>query len=329
MHIDGGTADVCRPNSLIRAVLLALTVLCAPAAQAGEDAPYPVWWSTELKLESLDLIDGEIGRYFPRADRFHLVTTDMEKVFTDILIDEAHPEKGYSSKLKTIILSEHWIDDCRSLIEWTGKGLHVEYGNRYRMHVSKMLAIYSSRCFSLLALKQARPATASHVRDFLLGQDVMNYIPSMIGLGWFCDSLEKTLKENQDGVSWIDYFDINFKDYHYGHEIEVLDKNTVYVDTLYEPTPSNSHHVASSVKLTINGRGDFNGDGIDDILIKWDKISLLRNGDPDPIDSAVYVVTRYKRDDVLRVVDFYGRPPRDSDDRCDAKERIIESGRPE
>lgn len=329
MHIDGGTMDVYRPRSLIRAALFALTLLCVPAAQAGEDAPYPVWWSPELGLESLDHIVGEIARDFPLGDQFHLVTIKMERVYKDILIDEAHPELGYNWDSKAIILSEHWISYCPSLIEWNDKGFDIDHDSRYWRHALQMRNIYAARCYSLLALKQARPATTSHVRDFVLDQDAMSYIPSMVAMSWTCNEIYSSLENNRDGVSWKDYFFDFYKENYYRHVITVLDENSIYVDLLYKSKMDYPESYTTTKKLTIYGRGDFNGDGMDDILLKWDEIHRLRIGDPTIRYSAMYLVTRYNRDDVLRVVDFYGPPPAGGVKGCDAKKLIIEWARPE
>ena len=78
MHYDGGTSDVMRPSSLFRTALLALSLLYSPAALAGEDAPYPVWGSPELGFESLDDIDVEFYRRFPRGQIFHLEKHEMK-----------------------------------------------------------------------------------------------------------------------------------------------------------------------------------------------------------------------------------------------------------
>ena len=118
----------------------------------------------------------------------------------------------------------------------------------------------------------------------------------MIAMGWDCRGLFNSfLKENRDGVSWLDYFAEFYKKYDYWHEITVLDENTVYVDLLFRSNPNHPESVTGTVKLTIYGRGDFNGDGLDDLLIKWDDVPRWRYGDPTVLTSAVYVATRYKR----------------------------------
>ncbi len=318
------------PSSPIRAALLALTVLFSPAALAGEDAPYPIWWSPELGIESLELIDVEFYKYFPRGHIFHLDKYELKGTPTDILRDETRPELGYRLSFKKANIEERRIDNCRSLVEATDKGFDVDHDNRYWVHVLSMRAIYSPRCYAMVALKQAKPAKTSFLRDFELGQDVMTYIPSMIAMGWNCiDLIKYFLKENRDGVSWLDYFAEFYKKYDYRHEITVLDANTVYVDLLYRQD-NYPESVTGTIKLTIYGRGDFNGDGLDDLLIKWDDVPSLRYGDPTVITSVVYVATRYERDDVLRVVDFFGPPPMGSISDCTyARKQIIKSGRPE
>ena len=53
-----------RPMPPVRAALLALLLAHAPAALAGEDAPYPIWWSPEFSIESLDQFDEPFEKKF-------------------------------------------------------------------------------------------------------------------------------------------------------------------------------------------------------------------------------------------------------------------------
>ena len=269
---------IMRPMPPTRAALLALTLLCAPAAQAGEDAPYPIWWLPELGLESLDLIDYELADEFPQGEQFHLVTYGLKRVYTDALIDEAHPEQGYNWNVERINVKEQWIHNCASLIAWTGKGFDVDHDSPYWVHAFNMLALHSGECDALQALKQAKPATTSHVRNFVFDENALDYIPAMIGIGWDCMGLNEFLQANRDGVSWREFIPQYFN----GHElpvyvISVIDQKTIVVDRITEASAWAPEIIDSSVRITIYGRGDFDGDDLDDLLIRMSEIGRWRS----------------------------------------------------
>lgn len=309
------------------AALFTLVLLCGPAALAGEDAHYPVWWSPELGLESLDLIDYELADEFPRGEQFHLVTYGLKRVYTDALIDEAHPEQGYNWNVERINVKEQWIDNCASLFEWTGKGFRFDHDSPYWVHAFNMYALHSGECYALQALKQAKPATTSYVRNFAFDENAIDYIPAMIGMGWDCMGLNEFLQANRDGVTWREIIPQSFN----GHElpvyvISVIDQKTIVVDRITEASDWAPEIIDSSVRITIYGRGDFDGDDLDDLLIRREFSIIVDIGKLYTRFSTVYVVTRREPNDALRVVDFFGSSPY-LQGRCDARELIRESGR--
>ena len=328
MHIDGGTADVRRPSSLIRAALFALTLLCATAAQAGEDAPYPIWWSPELGLESLDDIDWKLEERFPRTRWYEVATYDSKLVYTDVLKDETHPEWGYNWYTEDINMERRTINDCLSLINWSDKGFNVyggAYGESpYALHASRLDSFYSGYCYTLSALKDAKPSKKSFLRDFAFDEDAMDYIPPMIRLGWDCRGLKKLLQANRDGVSWREFIPQYFTKGLPNYVLSVIDKKSISFDTIFKGTSWYPDYIDNTVRITIAGQGDFNGDGFDDLLIRRE-FSIRVDGEMVTLESTLYVATRKGTDSVLRVVDFI-IPPGEPISGCNARKRIIDSG---
>ena len=312
---------------LITTVVVALCLGHSAPAWSAEAAPYPVWWSPELGLESLDLIDSKLQEDFPRGQQFHLMKDELKGTKTDTLLDQAHPEYGYIYDYERVNIEERWIEDCRSLFEWTGKGFDVDQDDRYWVHAHNMRAIHSPRCYALLALKQVKPANTSYVRDFVFDQDAMSYIPPMIGMGWSCRGLHEFLEANRHGVSWSDFLSEFFGDKLPVYDRTVVDETTFLVEEILGRSPSYSGWVDHEFRTEIYGRGDINGDGLDDLLIRWQERNLAGNGDLFTRFTALYVATRYERDGVLRVVDFFGPLPKNSVGRCVARKYIVESGR--
>ncbi|MCH9019631.1 MAG: hypothetical protein IIA73_04625 [Proteobacteria bacterium] len=312
---------------IVTTVVIALCLGLGAPAWAEEAAPYPVWWSPKLGLESLDLIDSELQEAFPRGQQFHLVKYDLKRVYIDELIDETRPELGYNWDIERVNVVEHWIEDCRSLIKWTDEGFHIDQDNPYWIHADTMHAIHSARCYALMALKRAKPAEASFVRDFVFDEDAMNYIPPMIGMGWDCKNLYKFLRANRGGVSWSDFDYGYFDDQTPVYKLIVMDDTTLIVDRIVKSKYLNTEYVYSTVRMIIYGRGDFDGDGLDDLLIRWEAWVPPSHGDPVISSSVVYVATRQTPDGVLRVVDLVGPSPTDALVRCNARTSIVESGR--
>ena len=312
------------------AILTGLILLClgCTTASADEGELYPVWWSPELGLDNLDIIDWRLQKEFPRGRQFHLATYDVKRIYTDELYDADHPELGFNWDLEQVNVVERWIDDCDTLIASTDEGFEIDQENPYWVHAFNIRAIYSAQCNALLALKQAKPATTSYVRDLVLDEHSMEFVPPLIGMGWGCRGLKELLQANRDGVTWRDFASGYFKkDQHPSYELTVLDENTISILNRFKLADSWSpDFVPSSVTIAIYGRGDFNRDGFDDLLIKWEQQILSTDGELYTLFSAVYVATRRTPGGVLRVVDLWGQTLMEPPGRCDVRSAIRESG---
>jgi len=315
-----------RTRFLVRAALLALSLESAPAALAAEDAPYPIWWSPELGLESLQQIVWKLEEEFPRENWYEVVTYDLQRVYTDSLIDESHPEWGYNWNTVPINIERQTISDCKSLITWRDQGFNTEFESPFWYHANDLDAFYSGYCYALSALNSAKPAKQSFLRGFVFDENALSYVPPMIGMGWDSKGLYEFLQANRDRVSWKDFDFGWFEDQRPHYNVTVKDENTISVVNILPAEGGYPAFIASAVIITIYGRGDFDGDGLDDLLIRSEDTETSMDDDPKRLSSALYVVTRKEADSVLRVVDYIGPPPNGIASRHSSRNSIIESG---
>lgn len=317
-----------RPMPTVRAALFALIVLYGPAAMAGAEAPYPIWWSPELGLKNLDDIDWKLEERFPRMRWYEVVAYDSRLVYTDVLKDETHPEWGYNWETENINLERRTINDCLTLKKWRDKGFNVyggAYGESpYALHAGRLDSFYSGYCYTLSALKNAKPSNKSFLRDFSFDEDYMDYMPPMVRLGWGCRGLNKFLQANRNGVSWREFRHEYYAKGIPNYDVTIIDQKSIAFDLMFEGGSWGPDYIGETVRITITGQGDFNGDGLDDLLIRRE-FSNRVDGEMVTLESTLYVVTRNGTNSILRVVDLI-IPPYEPLSGCNARNRIIESG---
>ena len=286
------------PKLFAASLVMVLGVVACATASARRDEAYPVWWSPELGLDNLDRIDSLLAKTIPKNMQFIAMKHDgFKKIYKDTLDDKNKPWLRDEYYFEPNIVAQHLVDSCDSLFKWLETGFSAEGYDAFQLQRS-----LSGYCYTLRALKTARPARTSHVRDFAFGDDAMDYIPVMVGTSWECRDINEKLEANRTGVSWSEYvYDAsgNIPPY---YKVRAENDNSLIVEHLF---PESQDKVSSVTHITIYGRGDFNGDGIDDLLMGWDWKDMILS----PHTSALYLVTRWKRDDVLRVVDVRGPGP--------------------
>lgn len=159
-----------KPTPSLRAASLALTVLYGPATLAGEDAPYPIWWSPELELESLDEIDERLERpLWPNEEGF--------RVFV-----------GIGSNRRTEIAKS--CADIRRL-EKEGSGA-IESPDIY------LWLTHYRRCSPIERFTDAKPAVESYVANFVLSADALDYLPAMLQGSPACEDLCRLYDANHN-----------------------------------------------------------------------------------------------------------------------------------
>ena len=324
------------------AAVLGLLVgsMAAPSSHAGE--AYPVWWAPELRLESLDEIDAELARRFPEEQRFRLYqfgtsliwyidlfpsgdrfhrsyefTPEDRKRLLDELFTQAEQKRfagtsdlpaDLEAKIKHHISGpffkygyrpvkdEQLIWDCSALITWT----EHDYGSGSQD--AELHDFMIGHCYTWRALKRARPAKTSHLRDFGFTQDVLDYLPALMDAAG-CKFLPTVIIANREGVPWGRFVHPAFGPPKYFANLVVRDPEHF----VYEAWSSSEMTEKYQEKaLSIIGRGDFNEDGLDDLLVRRDYVRFYA-GEPVGLPEAVlFLLTRDREGAVLRVIDAYG-----------------------
>ena len=291
----GASPIMTRLRAMIRKMRLMILVLVgmalvSPAATAeGESGPYPIWWSPALELESLDQIEAFMGARFPVHNWFAVGEKDSFR-------------------------SDTLVDNCRTLIRFTDR----DYESVLTHETHKKMGV---RCYALAALAKATPAGESYLRGFVLDEKAINVLPVMVGRAASgCDDAEEYLAANRDGVPWgIFLYQAGVGDQI--RELRVIDENRLDVaggfskkwgtELKHDP---DSEFVIEEIWMTtiqIYGRGDFSGDGLDDLLMRadtWGPRMQLR--------TRLYLVTRERPEAVLRVAWEYGAIPQEHT-RCE------------
>jgi hypothetical protein len=234
--------------------LICLTALAfAAPGRAAEDGPYPVWWSAELELDSLDQVEARLRR--------DLWLGDSEGMHLSI---GGGPD-GQQANAR----------DCASLIELSEAGYQGPSNPENKV---RLLNLAYCRAIALLA--NAKPARVSHLRDFVMNAAALDYLPALVNLYASCEFICYAVTANERGIP--------FTKFETPLVVDVKSDDEMTVWTGYW-----------MVILSVLGRGDVTGDGIDDML-------LLSNGGATEGTygaSHLYLLTRDGPDAVLRAVD--------------------------
>lgn len=238
-----------RLNLLIATVVVALCLGRGAAGWAGEDATYPIWWSPSLELESLDKIDERLGEpLYSSGSGFTLYDADRGN------------------------RTEAIADSCKSLDRLLDEGYSA-----FLMHRIRFLLVVMAKCHAIEMLGEAQPAKKSHVRDFKLDADSIEYLPAMANLSPSCDFRCRQYVANERRISWKKFEP---------RGILSVDAKSEYQMEVKTP--------GVDLKMEIVARGDFNRDGLEDLLLKviagatggtwgWTELSLLSRESPDGV----------------------------------------------
>lgn len=221
-------------NLRVHAALLALLVLYAPSVLASEHAPYPIWWSPVLELESLEKIDERLERKFwAHGDGIPVVKGDWPGD------------------------TEAFIDSCASYDRLTNEGYYASNNLN-----DKVLMFNSSFCHALDMLANAKLSLISYVGDITLSPGIVDYLPAMVESGKSCDMQCRLVDANVRCVPWSK-FGVSRLDASKFKSIDVLNQYKMDVTT-----------DTTSVTLEIMARADFNDDGTEDILLWINETAL-------------------------------------------------------
>ena len=128
-----------------------------PVVSFGAEEPgtYPVWWSSEIELESLDRVDERLDRPF-WPDRSGLKMYQYEE-------GQTKPENPV------------YVNNCRELMELRSRGYD---GWGYTTH--KLMLRMFATCRGIEMMKRARPARVGYTRNFQLNEESQDYLSWML-----------------------------------------------------------------------------------------------------------------------------------------------------
>jgi len=255
------------------ASVLALAVAVLADAQGG----YPIWWSPQLDLEALEHIEAELKIPFPGWTEIIVTNPSIRPI---LKLDE---RRGYW------LTNQAMARTCRALIDLTEQGyIRGDYD---------LLTGLGPRCYALEALRTARPARVSYLRDFVFDEGAIRFLPAMLGPRGDCEYLMVILEANRQGGRW-ESLPNHDPSYRVGR-VEVRDRDTLIVRGRH--VDGESRWVST---IEIYGRGDFNGDGLDDLLVKTDVDEGFASWGP-----RLFLMIRTGPKETVRVAWEYGILP--------------------
>ncbi len=244
-------------RALISATLVvAISLSLIGAASAAEEGPYPVWWSPKLGLESLERVEARLEGPFWGAGESYTVYKGVGDGRSETTVDTCNMRRG--------------------LFE---EGYYAEAPQRY-------FEVYLwAMCDALEKLGTAQPAQRSFVRNFVFDRNAMNVLPAFIRGAESCSFLCRLKRDNEKGITWTQLEASLFKRYtteissipvsSVVRSIQVKDDKTatILIENVQEiPIEEERTTVWSywvdRYPVEILAYGDFNGNGLEDMLMR-------------------------------------------------------------
>ena len=168
-------------------------------------------------------------------------------------------------------------DSCKSLNRLMKEGYTAFFN--YRI---KFLLVLLAECRAIRMLREAQPAKKSYVREFKLDANSINYLPALVDVAASCDRLCRQYAANDRRIPLIKFVDA---------EHLIVDPTSDYrmdVKTF-----------GSDLTMEILVRADFNGDGLEDLLL-WINAGAIGGTWG---TTQTYLLSRESPDGVLWVLD--------------------------
>ena len=136
------------------------------------------------------------------------------------------------------------IRDCKTYLELRQQG----FGSRSDME-ERYLQSIGAECYTLAALRDASPAKSTHVGSFRLDETAVRVLPPSCGVVVSEDELQKVRAAEIQGLSW-DKYETALQTRLEGAGVLVVEGQSW------------------EARLEIHGRGDFDADAVEDLLLK-------------------------------------------------------------
>ncbi len=260
---------------LLAAVLLTLS---APARAHETTSLYPIWWSDKLRLESLEQVEAQLeGPFWESGESYPVY-------------------KGAGDER-----AEATVDSCnmrRGLFE---EGYFAEAPQQY-------FEVYLwAMCDALEKLATAKPAQRSFVRNFVFDRNAMDLLPAIVGGFGSCNFLCRLKQANERGDSWTQLEESLFKQYtredssvpvsSLVRSIQAKDDKsaTILIENIQEiPVEEERRTIWSywvdRYPLEILAYGDFNGDGLEDMLMRRQGARIVYLLTRDTPEAVFYLI---------------------------------------
>ncbi len=143
-------------------------------AMAAESVPYPVRWSPELELESIESVEERLqGDLWPGSDSGF----------------DLYPDGDPS-------LAKVKARSCNALLRYSEQG-YWALGSMNAVPQRYNLAL----CQAIALLGQARAAKTSYLRDFSLDAGAVDFLPALVNLYPSCEFICYAVAANRDRVA--------------------------------------------------------------------------------------------------------------------------------
>lgn len=166
------------------------------------------------------------------------------------------------------------ITNCENYLDLTKRGFQSPTDMEWRV-----LLLRGAECYSLAALKTAAPARSTYLKSFRLDGSAPDFLPPSSGAVITPDDVR--------GVSAAEVKELSWKQYEPKMQIRHEEAGVLIVEG--EGWRS---------QLEIYARGDFNEDGVEDLLLK--KESIMKEGTYH--STRLLLLTRFREDVVLKVI---------------------------
>lgn len=173
-------------------------------------------------------------------------------------------------------------NNCRQLLAQCGEATHGKCGDKDSQVSDKEVQARKSTlvdCLVLSELRHAAPARVSHLKDLKWDEHVLPLLPPQLAINVSEEATHKAAAAGARGESWPEF------DKSVTAEADGPDQIEVHGDGFVE-------------RLILWGRGDFNHDGIEDLLVQ--SLDTLTEGTYR--NTRLFVVTRKTGSGKLSIV---------------------------
>jgi len=206
---------------------------------------------------------------FATTDNYKLVKVELE-----VYIESDTEEIDFTVEdLKTGEKKD--LKSCVDFYDAHKKKMHFMGHNADR----KVYSYNGLMCFVARELYEGRLSKKSYLKKVQVDKNIMDYLPGAMMYDNYVSST-KVSDEVKNG-SWAK-----------AEKLKLIEKREREV--IYES-------YAMKHYISVEGRGDFNGDGVEDALIMVRNFYIGGSG----FDEMLYVVTRHRDDEVLKIIKIY------------------------